>query len=53
MLVNNWELLRFSKQYDKRLDAFFNYHPELSSKVIVIRDISLCVDVCNKKIRNK
>ncbi|MEQ4935623.1 AAA family ATPase [Proteus terrae] len=52
-LVNTWKLLRFSKQYNKRLDAFFNNHPELSSKVIVIHDISLCVEICNKQLENK
>ncbi|NBM56755.1 AAA family ATPase [Proteus sp. G2669] len=52
-LVNTWELLCFSKKYDKRLDAFFNNHSELSSKVIVINDISLCVEIFNKKFKNK
>lgn len=47
-LVNTWALLRFSKQYDNRLDKFFNNHPELNSKIIVISDASAGIKVCHR-----
>ncbi len=35
--------LKSSKNFDQRLDAFFNNHSELSNKVIIVKDYGSCV----------
>lgn len=41
--ANTVELLKFSKNFDHRLDEFFQKHPELSDKVVVVKDYGGCV----------
>ncbi|PHM72412.1 AAA family ATPase [Xenorhabdus sp. KJ12.1] len=44
-ILNTFELLHFSRKYDQQLNDFLNLHKKLSSKVILIKDISSCREV--------
>ncbi|SUC47177.1 topology modulation protein [Providencia stuartii] len=49
-LLNTVELLRFSKKYDQRLNEFLASHNALSSKVIPIKNISLCRKILKSEL---
>ncbi|MBQ0528704.1 AAA family ATPase [Providencia rettgeri] len=49
-LFNTIELLRFAKQFDKRLDDFFAQNPLFASKVIIINDNKQCIGAINKHL---
>lgn len=47
------ELLRFTKQFDKRLDDFFAKNPLFASKVIIIDNSEQCIDTIKTFRANK
>lgn len=49
-LFNMIELLRFAKQFDKRLDDFFAKNPLFASKVIIIDNSEQCIDTIKKHL---
>ncbi|PHM49487.1 AAA family ATPase [Xenorhabdus miraniensis] len=47
---NTLELLRFAKQFDNRLDNFFDIHPEFVSKIVIVSDSCSCIDKIKKHL---
>ncbi|GAA5097887.1 NB-ARC domain-containing protein [Wohlfahrtiimonas larvae] len=45
--IETWKdtvkLLKFSKTFDRRLDIFFQHHPELSHKMVIVKDFDTCI----------